>query len=745
MKKLFCFINQNIELILNRISNKKEYFNVIAKGLIVTTLILFLIYVSVLAYEANALWLFLRFGFVLFALLVTMLIFNWVLGRLNYFSKLFRFSLLVSFPLLYVVSDKSIALSLFLLGLILLGFSLFYTFRKNQLVKFTLIKKALTFLGATLFLFCFIGLLGLYYIDGFEQPKLRNATLLSGTNIKHIKKPSPAEIGPFKVKRFTYGSGKDKHREAYGEGANIKTPSVDCDKFIQNWNGINGWWRTKYWGFDQTELPLNGRVWYPDFDGVFPLVLIVHGDHAMQDYSDEGYAYLGELLASRGYIVASIDENFLNIVWSYKTGALFEENDARAILLLEHLKLWHTWNSEKENTFYNKIDTNNIALVGHSRGGESVAHAALFNRLPYYPDNASIVFDYNFNIKSLIAIGAVDGQYRPSKSKTRLKDINYLTMHGSYDGEVRNFVSLDQFDRVKFTDTSYYFKSAVYIHGANHGQFNTSWGNKDSFSPFSKLLNLRYLLRVEDQQKIAKVYISAFLDASLKNTKAYLPLFTDYRAGQDWLPNTIYLSDFQDSNSQYLCTFDEDFDLSTTTLRNGKISTTNMTKWKEQNGNLILGWDKELKSSSENDASFKIEVPENSIRLDSSSNFIFSIMPLNDHRSEPDGNKFESTNGLIEFSIVLTDDLGEKVSFLSSEFSFPQEKFDVAIRKIDFLENKLRPKNMLQYFSYSFSEMKKLNENFNPTRVKDIYFVFDKTKQGTIMIDDIGFTKSFSD
>ena len=48
-------------------------------------------------------------------------------------------------------------------------------------------------------------------------------------------------------------------------------------------------------------MPVNGRVWYPHGGGPYPLVLIVHGNHNMKDYSDPGYAYLGTLLASRGH------------------------------------------------------------------------------------------------------------------------------------------------------------------------------------------------------------------------------------------------------------------------------------------------------------------------------------------------------------------------------------------------------------------------------------------------------------
>ena len=35
-----------------------------------------------------------------------------------------------------------------------------------------------------------------------------------------------------------------------------------------------------------------------------------------------------------------------------------------------------------------------ITLMGHSRGGEAVAVAAAFNTLSYYPDDATIKFDF---------------------------------------------------------------------------------------------------------------------------------------------------------------------------------------------------------------------------------------------------------------------------------------------------------------------------------------------------------------
>ncbi len=62
---------------------------------------------------------------------------------------------------------------------------------------------------------------------------------------------------------------------------------------------------------------------------------------------------------------------------------------------------------------------------------------------------------------------------------TPLENINYCTIQGSHDSDIPSFYGLNQFDRVKFTGANDWFKSAVYVYAANHGQFNTIWGNFD--------------------------------------------------------------------------------------------------------------------------------------------------------------------------------------------------------------------------------------------------------------------------
>ena len=115
-------------------------------------------------------------------------------------------------------------------------------------------------------------------------------------------------------------------------------------------------------------------------------MLVVHGNHRDLDFSDPGYAYLGELMASRGFIFVSVDQNFINGSPADFPNGMKNENDARGWLLLEHLRLFHEWNEAVDNPFRGLVDMDNIAVMGHSRGGEAAAVAEFFNRLPYYPE-----------------------------------------------------------------------------------------------------------------------------------------------------------------------------------------------------------------------------------------------------------------------------------------------------------------------------------------------------------------------
>ncbi len=785
MKKRYPKIINWLKNRIKTITPGKNALRGASLGLLFMTAIFWLVYSIRVYVGLKDEWvLLLSFALVLVATLFGFVI-RWAIKLLSNVPRFYKLVLLIAFPLLFFMSFEWIIPTAITVLASLCGAGMM-VLKKTGFQHLSKTKKVVTVMGMIIGFGGFIAIGILYNQVGFDVDPITNAALSSGSNMQQIEAISPSEKGPYSVKTLTYGSGKDLHRPEYGAEVNFKTDSVNGLAFIDSWEGFGGWWREKYWKFNSRSLPINARVWYPEGEGPFPLTLIVHGNHSMQDYSDPGYKYLGELLASRGIILASVDENFINGSWSNIFGGLDKENDARGWLLLEHLKVWHEWNKTENHLFYKKIDTANLALIGHSRGGEAVAHAAMFNKLPFYPDDASIKFNYNYNIKSIVAIAPVDGQYEPGNSRTEIEDVSYFVIHGAQDADVSSFMGSQQYERVNFKDSLYHFKSGLYVYGANHGQFNTSWGNNDTGNPFLGLLNLKQLLSAEDQQKIAQVYISSFLDITLKNKKEYLPLFMDARKGKDWLPETIYLNQFEDSNLIPVANFDEDFDVSSITQDGGEINTKNLSVWREQeiklkwqkkgSRALFVGWNYDIEKEKESlesvpdslIASYTIRL--SSTAIDSSAVLVFSMAESKESANPKSEGKWVDNDGSknnknedvdkddeekkedkddkdepkkpIDFTIQLTDSSEQTVSFLLSDFSALQRVIEVTIMKTDFVKGDKQSEKVFQTFYFPTKTFQKINPNFNPSNMVEIKFVFDKNESGVIAIDNIGFMKS---
>jgi dienelactone hydrolase len=379
----------------------------------------------------------------------------------------------------------------------------------------------------------------------------------------------PSESGVWQVQELSYGSGSDKHRSVYGEDVDIRTVSVDASAYIDKWS----WLKTRFWGFDQRNLPLNGRLWLPEGEGKHPVVLIVHGNHLMEYFSDGGYDYLGKLLASQGVVAISVDENFFNYsVWS---GIPNDDMKMRAWLLLKHLQELQRLDAEPGNPLSGKLDLSKVALVGHSRGGQAVAMAADAQR--WFADDRTLDSLADVHIEAVAAIAPTDKTV--DKRSAQLGDVSYLTLQGARDADVNNFYGDRQYGRTKFTQTegNEHFKAALYIADANHSQFNKDWGRMDERPPGGLFLSRANLLKPEEQRKIAEVYIGAFIRTTLLGEQGYKQLFRDYRSALPWLPDTGYVSRFEQADFQELARYEQGGKL---VLPEGsKAAAENMDNW----------------------------------------------------------------------------------------------------------------------------------------------------------------------
>jgi hypothetical protein len=595
-----------------------------------------------------------------------------------------------------------------------------------------------------------VGLLvggSLLLVDGFDTTPPVNAAWQTDTAVTPLDLPNPAAPGPYAVLTLTYGSGSDRHRPEYGADVTLTTSSVDGSKLItKNWTGL----RASYWGIEPNDLPRNGRVWYPDGDGPFPIVFILHGNHPMEDFSDAGYDYLGQLLASRGYIAVSVDQNFLNlsvVANLLVISSLERENDARAWLLLEHIRQWQEWHTTPGNPFHGKVDFDAIALIGHSRGGEAVAIAAAFSHLAYHPDNAAIPFDYDFEIQSIVAIAPVDGQYRPGERPLPLADVNYLLLHGSHDMDVVSFMGAQMYNRLQLSGDPSRFKAALYIVGANHGQFNRDWGRQDVFGVANTLYNLRAIMPPVEQEQIAQVTISAFLEATLRGESGYRALFQDPRTGAAWLPDTIYLSQYQDSDTIRLATFAEDIDLRTTTLPGGHLHGENLTIWREQivpqrwgdlgSTAVYLGWDRTANAET---ARYSLTLPGD-LTLSDETVLTFSLAAI---RENPNPNSdYDSWAELdamppIGLTLRLVDGQGQVARLPLSHFAMLQPPLPVRLGKANFMGVLPEAEAIFQTFEFALGDFTAVNPTFDPQTVTQVQFVFDQTLSGVVAFDEIG-------
>ena len=596
-----------------------------------------------------------------------------------------------------------------------------------------------------------LGGLGWYLLwRGTEPSKAVNAAAQSGAPQERVSLPDPSQPGPFAVKTLTYGSGTDRYRPEFGREAALKTLPVDGSILLEgSWKGFTGQLRTLAWGFGPDSLPINGRVWYPDGPGPFPLVLMVHGNHNMMDFSDPGYAYLGGLLASRGYIFVSVDENFINGGLTDLVFGFSGENDARGWLLLEHLETWMSWNRTPGSPFYKMVDPQRIAVGGHSRGGEAAAIAAAFNHLPAYPDNAALKFNYGYNIRAVAAVAPIDGQYNPAWRATPLSDVNYFVIHGSHDSDVTSFSGINQYDRVALGDDGDFFKAAVYIYRANHGQFNTTWGDDDRGGLVTGFLNRAALMDGEDQRQAARVYLSAFFDAALKDERGYLPLFQDARAaGEGWLPDSIYINRFDRSGDLLAAGFQEDIDLHTATLPGSSIQAEAVDLWREQRvqskwggreaSAVYLGWNEDQT------ASYTITLPEEDLGLSADGALIFSLADALQDPAPADGSQPEQRGAPrqpVDLTVVLEDAQGRAGSVRLGDYLLVQPQLKAGLYKAKLFESKAPSEPVLQSYAIPLADFVEAGDGFDPARTVRIRFVFDRTPRGSIVLDNIGFRR----
>jgi hypothetical protein len=349
--------------------------------------------------------------------------------------------------------------------------------------------------------------------------------------------------------------------------------------------------------------------------------------------------------------------------------------------------------------------------------------------------------------------------------------------------DMQSFHGARQYQRISFTDSSrYYFKSGLYIYRANHGQFNTIWGRNDVGYPGIHIYNRKAIMDPEDQRKIARFYFTAFLEATLQNKTEYVPFFQDYRTARDWLPETIYLNQFEDSETRYLCDFEEDLDVSSATWPDLKIYSDHLTVWREElvplkwgthdTRAVYLGW-----NTGETDSipgRYRIE-SDTGLSVDSTAFLVFALAdanessnpkeetsgdvtetdsleqevanmpesPPDDTRSEDAKKDAEEQKEPLDFSIMLTDGSGQSAVVALHHFSYLQPQLKSRIMKADFLSKESTSEIVFQHFRFPIRAFTRANPMIDLEEIRQIDLIFDRSEEGVVVLDNLGLAANY--
>ena len=263
---------------------------------------------------------------------------------------------------------------------------------------------------------------------------------------------------------------------------------------------------------DPKEVNLIGKLYYPatyagedklistDFSE-YPMIIIAHGCHYAKEYNYLGYDYLGNQLASRGFICASITLHELAIGWRIHH---------RGMTILKHLDalLIEPTTDTTATSIRSKVNFNMIGLLGHSRGGEGVVAA----------QNIQTEFKCAYDIKAILALAPTDGDNFDSYSP-QIGPYDpvapYMMIYGTEDHELRGSGGNSGF---RTYDRAVRPRHYLAIYGGNHNFFNDKWDHADG-SPT--------ITRVE-QKEITTVYVTAFFSNYLLDQQAYVEFLAGY-------------------------------------------------------------------------------------------------------------------------------------------------------------------------------------------------------------------------
>jgi cobalamin biosynthesis protein CobT len=97
--------------------------------------------------------------------------------------------------------------------------------------------------------------------------------------------------------------------------------------------------------------------------------------------------------------------------------------------------------------------------------------------------------------------------------------------------------------------------------------------------------------------------------------------------------------------------------------------------------------------------------------------------------------------GPIDLTIILVDSAGQAAALPLSTYSFLSRQLEPKLMKADFMTDVAKSDLVFQVFFYLLSTFREQNNRLDIGHIQEIRFVFDRTEEGVVVIDNIGFWK----
>lgn len=201
--------------------------------------------------------------------------------------------------------------------------------------------------------------------------------------------------------------------------------------------------------------------------------------------------------------------------------------------------------------------------------------------------------------------------------------------------------------------------------------------------------------------------VSSFLEATLKQKTEYRRIFQDIGYAKDWLPDTMYISDYWDGNTVMVANFDEDIDFSTTTLKEGRLTGKALKAWIEEKVKMKyvdglhravrLDWDRATTNKVPN---YGVLLSDIEIDTKGSDYIVFSM-------ADREEKKLDAKKPLLDLSVQVEDRSGNIASLPLSSVTFLLPMLEGDIVKWPFTSLLPTKEPIFQNFAFQLEEFKK--------------------------------------